>query len=283
MGILSGLFSDYQFDPQSYRVDDPNAPYRGGILGMLNLPTQPPQGFPPLASSSAAAPSIASPQLAQSVAAPAPMAGGAVGREADQQSPSPSPFGGIGNAIGGGIAGLFGQATPGAPQGPTLLDRLTAGANNLTTGGNPIAGIFNAVNGLATGQRTDRAGAELAQQQATMQALTNAGVDPAVARAAATNPDYLKALVATRYGARSATQPAAAVARAGADPSAGAQARRPQQIGGSATPPPRQPTNVASRVDPARPLLRVATPTEAGRLPRGTRFLDPQNVERVVP
>jgi hypothetical protein len=27
-----------------------------------------------------------------------------------------------------------------APQGPALLDRLTAGATNLTTGGNPVAG-----------------------------------------------------------------------------------------------------------------------------------------------
>src|SRR5579871_1414193 len=52
--------------------------------------------------------------------------------------------------------------------GAGLLDRLTAGATNLTTGGNPLAGILNAVNGLATGERTDRAGIERAMEHATM-------------------------------------------------------------------------------------------------------------------
>src|SRR5262249_17829124 len=45
-----------------------------------------------------------------------------------------------------------------APQGGSLLDHLVAGATNLTTGGNPLAGLLNAVNGLATGQRTDARG-----------------------------------------------------------------------------------------------------------------------------
>src|SRR5262245_28498514 len=67
---------------------------------------------------------------------------------------------------------------------PGLFDRLTAGAANLTTGGNPLAGLLNAVNGLATGQRTDRAGIELAQQNATMRALMNVGLDAETARAA---------------------------------------------------------------------------------------------------
>ena len=49
----------------------------------------------------------------------------------------------------------------------------------------PAADISVCVNGLATGQRTDRAGAELALQQATMQALMRTGVDPVIARAAA--------------------------------------------------------------------------------------------------
>jgi hypothetical protein len=87
-------------------------------------------------------------------------------------------------------------------QAPGLLDRLTAGATNLTTGGNPLAGILNAVNGVATGQRTDRAGIELAKQHATMSALINAGLDFKTARAAAMNPEYLKALVVARYGVR---------------------------------------------------------------------------------
>src|SRR5215471_7804703 len=69
-----------------------------------------------------------------------------------------------------------------APQGGSLLDHLVAGAANLTTGGNPLAGLLNAVNGLATGQRTDHAGLALAKQHATMRALMNAGLDSDTAR-----------------------------------------------------------------------------------------------------
>jgi hypothetical protein len=100
---------------------------------------------------------------------------------------------------------------------PGLLDRLTAGASNLTTGGNPLAGLFNAVNGLATGQRTDRAGIELAKQHATMTALMNAGLDSKTARAAAMNPEYLRALVVAHYGVRSRRGQAAAPPRARSD------------------------------------------------------------------
>ena len=96
---------------------------------------------------------------------------------------------------------------------PGLLDRLTAGATNLTTGGNPLAGILNAVNGLATGQRTDHAGIELAKQHATMSALMNAGLDAKSARAAAMNPEYLRALVVAHYGVRSKRGQAAVAAR----------------------------------------------------------------------
>jgi hypothetical protein len=49
---------------------------------------------------------------------------------------------------------------------------------------------------------------------------------------------------------------------------------------GPATPP--APT-VAQAAQQGQPLVRVATPTEAGRLPSGTHFIDPHNVERVVP
>jgi hypothetical protein len=93
------------------------------------------------------------------------------------------------------------SAAPGGNvvQAPGLLDRLTAGATNLTTGGNPLAGLLNAVNGLATGQRTDAAGATLAQQGAVRQALMAAGVPDAVAAAAAMNPEVLKAVAPQLY------------------------------------------------------------------------------------
>ena len=86
---------------------------------------------------------------------------GGLGRAADQSNSLTALLGGIGNGISGGFQGLFGPG--GASQSPGLFDRLIAGATNLTTGGNPLAGILNAVNGLTTGQRTDRAGVALAQ------------------------------------------------------------------------------------------------------------------------
>jgi len=86
-----------------------------------------------------------------------------------------------------------------APQGGSLLDHLVAGATNLTTGGNPLAGLLNAVNGLATGQRTDALGATLAQQGAVRQALVAAGVPDAVAAAAAMNPEVLKTVAPQLY------------------------------------------------------------------------------------
>ena len=58
-----------------------------------------------------------------------------------------------------------------APQGPGVFGRLQAGAQNFTTGGNPIAGLLNAVQGLTTGTRTDPTGIALAQQQITANAV----------------------------------------------------------------------------------------------------------------
>jgi hypothetical protein len=132
-----------------------------------------------------------------------------IGRAPDQSNPLTMLLSGIDN----GVAGLLGQSGLGtAPQGPGLLGRLTAGANNLTTGGNPIAGIVNAMNGLVTGQRTDAAGVALARQEATTRALMNAGYDATTARAAAINPDLLKALIMARSGGQSPRQqPSAAV------------------------------------------------------------------------
>jgi hypothetical protein len=168
MGILDGLFSNSQLESQR----DGNEPGPGWLGSLFRAPASP--DHTPATDAAASS---------------------------DQPNPLTALLGG--NAISGGIAGLLGHGGQGgASQAPTLLDRLTAGATNLTTGGNPLAGILNAVNGVATGQRTDRAGIELAKQHATMSALINAGLDFKTARAAAMNPEYLKALVVARYGVR---------------------------------------------------------------------------------
>ena len=54
---------------------------------------------------------------------------------------------------------------PTAREAPGMFGRLQAGASNFTTGGNPIAGLLNAIQGLATGTRTDPTGIAMAQQQ----------------------------------------------------------------------------------------------------------------------
>lgn len=84
--------------------------------------------------------------------------------------------------------------SPAQPQSSDLLQRLQAGATNFTTGGNPIAGLLNSIAGFSTGQRTDRMGMMLAQQQATAQALEKSGVPHSLAIAAALNPDVLKTI-----------------------------------------------------------------------------------------
>jgi hypothetical protein len=187
MGWLDALFSNDRFDPQA----DSGA--GSGWLG-------------PIAGGLVAPPNVSAPPPAASTSA--------MGRPPAQPNPPVSPI----DRMDGGIGGLFGPPHPGgAPGGPGLLDRLTAGASNLASGGNPIAGLVNAVNGLATGQRTDHAGIELAKQHATMSALMNAGLDLNTARAAAMNPDYLKALVVAHYGARPRRGAAAASPRAGGE------------------------------------------------------------------
>jgi hypothetical protein len=166
-----------------------------------------------------------------------PIASDGTGRAADKDNPLASLFGGTGNAINGGIAGLFGQAGPSAfPRQPSLLDRISAGATNLTTGGNPLAGIVNAANGLATGQRTDGTGLELAKQRATMQALLNAGLDANTARAAAMNPEFLKALVVARYGVRPTRHAAVSSTRAGIEEPSPKQSTPIGDVGANAGP-----------------------------------------------
>lgn len=88
-----------------------------------------------------------------------------------------------------------------APQNsPGMFDRLTAGATNFTTGGNPLAGIMNALGGLATGQRTDPQGRAMQSQQATVEALVRSGVPAPLAQAAALNPKVLETIAPEYFG-----------------------------------------------------------------------------------
>jgi hypothetical protein len=202
MGWLDSLFGNYPLDP--HNDSGTGSGWLGPIAGgPVPFNRSAPSSFPPMAP-----PNVS--------AAPAAPADSGIGRESARPGPSMSLLGGMGTGATHGIAGPFGQAgMGGASQGPSLLERLTAGATNLTTGGNPLAGLLNAVNGLATGQRTDRAGVELGKQHATMRALMNAGLDLDTARAAAINPEFLKALVVARYGVRPMRGQLAAPPRAG--------------------------------------------------------------------
>jgi hypothetical protein len=189
---------------------------------------------------------------------------GGFGRDGSPPNPIASLFGGIGDGIGSLFGGM--QSNPqGGPQapaaapappaaGPGLMDRLTAGATNLTTGGNPIAGLLNSINGLATGQRTDHTGLMLQQQQATLRALVQAGVAPAVAQAAALHPDILKAFAPAMLSAT--RQPA----QAGVDAPGDEIPRTPDAPEGqSMTPPAQRLANMPPRAPgelPAAPALQ---------------------------
>ena len=189
MGILDG----YPFDFSGNRTQ---APFGSGILGLLSqqlppndkVPTTWPGALPP-ASRADVSPAGRAP------AAPSPAP--------EEPNPFMRLLNGIGSLFGGGSS----AATPAAPQpvhqaapGPSFLDRLTAGATNFTTGGNPIAGLLNSINGIATGQRTDATGILLQQRAATYRALLQAGVPPAVAQAAALNPTVLHTIAPQLYG-----------------------------------------------------------------------------------
>jgi hypothetical protein len=187
------------------------------------------------------------------------------GRDGSPPNPIASLFGGIENGIGSLFGGM--QASPQAPAatqappaaGPGIMDRLTAGATNLTTGGNPIAGLLNSINGLATGQRTDRTGLILQQQQATMRALVQAGIDPAVAQAAALHPDILRAFAPARPAAK--RQPA----QAGVDAPGDEIPRAPDAPTGQPMTPPAQrlanmPPRPTGKLPAASPPQQQAAP-----------------------
>jgi hypothetical protein len=203
------------------------------------------------------------------------------GRDGSAPDPIASLLGGVGDRIGSLFGGMQanrqgGPQAPAAAQaspaaGPGIMDRLTAGATNLTTGGNPIAGLLNSINGLATGRRTDHTGLMLLQQQATMRALVQAGVAPAAAQAAALRPDILKALAPAMLSAKRA--PAQAGVNAAGDEIPGQSfdpAGQPMtangQQGGLVPPRP----NVAPRLPPMTPPAQRLANTPAkppGELP----------------
>lgn len=142
------------------------------------------------------------------------------GQQGEPGNPIAGLLGGLGNGISSLFSGMQANGQPGAPQqpgqaapapaaaGPGIMDRLTAGATNFTTGGNPIAGLLNSISGLATGQRTDRMGIAQANQRATMQALIPAlmkqpGMDlptaMGIAQSASVNPEVLKTIAPQLY------------------------------------------------------------------------------------
>jgi hypothetical protein len=196
MGILDG----YQFDPSSYSSTSP------GWLGALLQ----------------AGPGIAQ-EPAQLLPNLTPMSGGltfpqAGGKGPDAVVPPQSGTGGLGKnpaasnpftdflaSLGSGIGNAFLPSPAAAPVGPqanpSMLDRLSAGANNFVTGGSPIGGFVNSMRGLATGERTDAAGIRQANQRATFNALVGAGVAPQFAQVAALNPDILKTVIAAHFNA----------------------------------------------------------------------------------
>ena len=83
---------------------------------------------------------------------------------------------------------------------PGVGDRLMAGLQGFANSGGILPAIANGISGLATGQRTDKAG--MAQQSAniTARALMAKGVDPAAVQAAIVNPALMKTLITQAYG-----------------------------------------------------------------------------------
>lgn len=82
-----------------------------------------------------------------------------------------------------------------APSGPSIGDRLMAGFQGFVNSGGPLPALGNLVSGLVTGQRSDPAGARQQQMMMTYAALKARGVSDADARAAVTNPEFMKAIL----------------------------------------------------------------------------------------
>jgi len=108
---------------------------------------------------------------------------------------APALTSGVGTAPVNPFAALFGNpAQSPSPATPGIGDRLGAAFMNFANARGLLPALAGAASGLATGQRNDRASLLQAQLGAAAQALAGAGVPPALAQAAALNPDVMRAI-----------------------------------------------------------------------------------------
>lgn len=197
------------------------------IPGMASTPAPTPQA--PMAQSSQPVPEQAALPIAPPANVPLPMPRpqsanvgmplslappfpGGVSQPVPQQAVTPQAIQGQQT-----IAAQQPMQSPMASLGNGLLDRLTAGTANLTTGGNPFAGIVNSIRGFTTGERTDPYAQAQQAQTATAHALFQAlqpvyGANQAMglAQAAAGNPAMAQALMTEIFSNPKSTDEAAA-------------------------------------------------------------------------
>jgi hypothetical protein len=88
------------------------------------------------------------------------------------------------------------QPQPSPTSGGGFFGNLMTGIQALKGGG----GISDAINGFATGERSDPAGRAIQAQNLTAQALIQKGVDPQIAMTALKNPDLMKTLITQTFG-----------------------------------------------------------------------------------
>jgi hypothetical protein len=186
---MAGILDAYQFDPSTFSGAQQPPGWLGLLLGggvpfgarsRTDAPLQP---FPSNDLPQNSAPT-------QGTMPPAP--------------PPAVPSGGLGSML----AGLFGPSQANAQplqqqvpqaQEPGFGDRLGAGLANFGAGHGLLGGLSGLVSGLSSGVRTDPAGMMLQQQASTYRALVGAGVPPAVAQAAALNPEVMKTVAPQLY------------------------------------------------------------------------------------
>ena len=203
-------------------------------------------------------------------------------------------------------AQLASSAAPASPFG----DRVGAALGGLMNGTTLTNRLGSALEGLATGHRADDRGM-------LEEALVGRGVSPQLARAAAASPLLMQSMVPAMFGNKLQPVEIGSDARGhkvmgmfnpvagqyydvagtpidqttpGGGVAAAALSQLPplaaRYVNGSMpdrngyAPPGRQQRQ--SGTAPVQ-LPRVASPAEASALPRGTHFLDPNGVERVVP
>lgn len=111
------------------------------------------------------------------------------------QVPSWLQNGGAGSVPFAGVGGLNAASTPRPASGPGIGDRLMAGFQGFVNSGAPLPALGNLVSGLVTGQRSDPDAARQQQVMALYGALRQRGLSEADARAAVTNPEFMKAVM----------------------------------------------------------------------------------------